>query len=221
MVAESNLWDVSQMGAIIAIVSQKGGVGKSSIARSLAREGAAAKLKIKLADLDAQQTTSLDWARDRNASRIEPFVSVETYPSVRAALAAAEDYDLMIVDGPARFSAGTLELAHAADLVVQPSGPSIDDLRPTIREFRALQKAGVPLRKLVILLNKVGSDAEAVDARTFIGEAGFDVLPSFLPEKVGFRTALNGGRSMTETLFKPLNKKAAIMLQAIIQKAAS
>jgi chromosome partitioning protein len=209
------------MGAIIAVVSQKGGVGKSSIARSLAREAAAAKLKTKLADLDAQQTTSLDWARDRNAARIEPFVSVETYPTVRAALAAADGYDLMIVDGPARFSSATLELAQAADLVVQPSGPSIDDLRPAIREFRALQKAGVPLKKLVILLNKIGSDAEAMDARAFINEAGFDALPGFLPEKVGFRAALNGGRSMTETLFKPLNKKAASMLQAIIQKAAS
>jgi hypothetical protein len=32
--------------------------------------------------------------------------------------------------------------------------------------------------------------------------------------------ALNAGRTMTETTYKDLNKKAAIMLQSLIQKAA-
>ena len=208
------------MGTIIAIVSQKGGVGKSSIARSLAREAAAAQLAVKLADLDTQQGTCLDWARDRNAARIEPAVSVESYPSVRAALAVAGQVDLLVVDGPARTSTGTLELAQAADLVVQPSGPSADDLRPAVREFRALERAGVPNARLVVFLNCVGSDTEEADARAFVEQAGFTALRGSLPERVGYRTALNSGRSMTETIFRPLNKKAASMLQAIIERAA-
>jgi pantothenate kinase-related protein Tda10 len=47
--------------AIIAIVSQKGGVGKSTMARALAREAANNGLKVKIADLDTQQGTSVDW----------------------------------------------------------------------------------------------------------------------------------------------------------------
>src|SRR5947209_237634 len=99
------------MAAVISLVSQKGGVGKSAIARSLAREAAAAELSVKLADLDTQQGTCLDWARDRNAAGLEPAVSVESYRSVTAALAIVAKYDLVIVDGPARASVGTLALA--------------------------------------------------------------------------------------------------------------
>ena len=207
--------------AVISLVSQKGGVGKSSLARSLAREAASAGLNTKLADLDTQQGTCLDWARDRNAAALNPAVSVESYRSVAAALAIAEDHDLLVVDGPARTSVGTVDLAKASDLVVQPSGPSADDLRPAVREFLALVSAGIPKAKLVIALNCVGSDVEAEDARAFIAQAGFDVLPGALAEKVAYRIALNSGRAMTETSYKALNAKAASMLQAMIDRASA
>ena len=49
------------MVAVIAFVSQKGGVGKSTLARALAREAAASGLKVKVADLDPEQATIVDW----------------------------------------------------------------------------------------------------------------------------------------------------------------
>ncbi len=51
------------MTMIIAFVSQKGGVGKSTLARAVAREAAYGGLKVKIADLDTQQGTSVDWHR--------------------------------------------------------------------------------------------------------------------------------------------------------------
>jgi len=45
---------------------------------------------------------------------------------------------------------GTLEIAMVANLVVQPTGASLDDLRPAVREFHALIKAGVPKDKLIL-----------------------------------------------------------------------
>ena len=53
------------MTTIIAFVSQKGGVGKSTLARALAREAAYGGLQVKIADLDTQQGTSVDWHRTR------------------------------------------------------------------------------------------------------------------------------------------------------------
>ncbi|WP_310707558.1 nucleotide-binding protein, partial [Burkholderia multivorans] len=53
------------MAAIVAFVSQKGGVGKSTLARALAREAAAGGLRVKVADLDTQQGTAVDWHRLR------------------------------------------------------------------------------------------------------------------------------------------------------------
>ena len=56
------------MAAIVAFVSQKGGVGKSTLARALAREAAAGGLRVKVADLDTQQGTAVDWHRLRLSS---------------------------------------------------------------------------------------------------------------------------------------------------------
>ncbi|MBA3922086.1 MAG: ParA family protein, partial [Nostocaceae cyanobacterium] len=49
----------------IGVVSQKGGVGKSTIARLLAREYAAAGWDVKIADLDIAQATSTNWKQRR------------------------------------------------------------------------------------------------------------------------------------------------------------
>lgn len=164
------------MAAIVAFVSQKGGVGKSTLARALAREAAAGGLRVKVADLDTQQGTAVDWHRLRLSQGIEPVVSVEAFATAAQALEAAKGYDLLIIDGPARTSSATLDIARAADLIVQPSGASRDDLIPAVREFHALTKAGVPNDRLAFALNRIGTPAEEVAARVYLQQAGYTVL---------------------------------------------
>ncbi len=141
------------MSTIIAFVSQKGGVGKSTLARALGREAAASGLTVKIADLDTQQATSVDWYRLRLDADIEPVVPVELFRTAEQALAIANHYDLLVIDGPARTSKATLDLAKVANLVVQPTGASIDDLRPAVREFHGLVtglKVGHLIAKLIL-----------------------------------------------------------------------
>ena len=160
------------MTTIIAFVSQKGGVGKSTLARALAREAVAGGLKTKIADLDTQQGTSVDWHRTRLHAGIEPVVSAEAYAMAGQALNAAEHFDLLIIDGPARTSKGTLDIARVADLVVQPTGASVDDLRPAVREFHALVKEGIPRDKLIFALNRIGTANEEAEARAYVDGGG-------------------------------------------------
>jgi chromosome partitioning protein len=206
------------MPAVVAFVSQKGGVGKSTLARALAREGAKAGLRVKLADLDTQQGTSVDWHRTRLAAGIEPVISAEAYATAAQALAVTDRYDLLILDGPARTSAATLEIARASSIVVQPTGAAADDLRPAVREFHALTKAGVPKPKLVFALNRIGTEAEENDARQYIADAGYESLPGSLPERAGYRMAQNTGYAITETRFAPLNERADALIQALIDR---
>ena len=103
------------MAAIVAFVSQKGGVGKSTLSRALAREVAVGGLRVKIADLDTQQGTSVDWHRLRLSQGIEPIVSVEAFATAAQALAAANGFDLLIIDGPARTSQATLEIPKQQD----------------------------------------------------------------------------------------------------------
>jgi chromosome partitioning protein len=208
------------MSTIIAFVSQKGGVGKSTLARALAREAAAGGLKAKIADLDTQQGTSVDWHRIRLGAGVEPVIAVEAFATAEQALKAAGEYDLLIIDGPARTSKGTLAIAQVADLVVQPTGSSVDDLRPAVREFHALTKEGIPIEKLAFALNRIGTAAEEVEARTYIQKAGYEALDGCLPERPAYRKAQNTGHAVTETSYAGLNAKADALIQALIDRVA-
>ena len=66
----------------IAMVAQKGGVGKSTLARIVAVEATKGGLQTKIADLDTQQTTSVSWAARRAANGLEPPIRAEAFRSV-------------------------------------------------------------------------------------------------------------------------------------------
>jgi chromosome partitioning protein len=149
---------------------------------------------------------------------IEPVVSVESFKTAAQALAIAEHFDILILDGPARTSQATLDIARAANLVVQPTGASLDDLRPAVREFHALIKAGIPRERLTFALNRIGTDAEETDARAYLTEAGYSVLNGCLVERPAYRKAQNGGHSVTETRYAALNTRADALIQSLIDR---
>ena len=209
------------MTTIIAFVSRKGGVGKSTLSRALAREAANSGLKTKIADLDTQQGTSIDWNRIRLNASIQPAVAAEAFATAAQALRVAEQYDLLVIDGPARTSSGTLEIAKVADLVVQPTGASVDDLRPAVREFHGLVKEGIAKTKLTFALNRIGTQTEEAEARAYIAEAGYTVLEGCLLERPAYRKAQNNGHAVTETSFRNLNVKADALIQALIDKVGA
>ena len=206
------------MAVIVGFVSQKGGVGKSTLARALAREGAAGGLKVKVADLDTQQGTLVNWQRRRLSAGLEPTVSVESFRTAAEPLTHANSYDLVIVDGPARASAAMLSIARAADIIVQPTGASLDDLEPAVLTFHELVREGIAREKLVFALCRVGIDAEERDCRAFLGEAGYVCLEGSLPERPGYRSAQNMGFAVTETKYQSLQKRAEQLIQALIDR---
>ena len=209
------------MAAVVAFVSQKGGVGKSTLSRALAREAAAGGLRVKVADLDTQQGTSVDWHRQRLNASIEPVVSVEAFATAAQALGVANGFDILILDGPARTSQATLEIARAANLVVQPTGASLDDLRPAVREFHALVKAGVPSARLAFALNRIGTPTEEAETRAYLAEAGYAVLDGCLLERPAYRQAQNAGHAITETRYAAINERADTLIQSLIDRVTN
>jgi chromosome partitioning protein len=206
--------------ATVSFCSQKGGVSKSSLARALAVEAARGGLTVKVADLDIGQGSTVDWHKDRVAASIEPHVAVQLHRGPKEALAHANGADLLVIDGPARADKDTLEIARLSDLIVLPTGASLDDLRPAVRTANSLRGAGVPVDRLLFVLSRIGTDAEADAARSFISEAGYRVAPGYVPERPAYRQVQNEGRAVTEVRYPQLRASAEAVIQALVDAAA-
>lgn len=207
------------MSVILGVISQKGGVGKSTVARLIAREYAAANWNTKIADLDIQQGTSFAWQGRRLQSGLEPIVQVERFATVDQALRIAAHYDLLVLDGPPHATVGTAQIAKASDLVILPTGLALDDLEPTVLLAHELTKEGIHPDKIAFAFCRVGdSDAELQEAKRYVEQANYTLLSGYLPEKVGYRRAGDEGRAPTETRYASLNEKADQLAQSIIDR---
>ena len=80
------------MAIIVCVVAQKGGVGKSAIARTLATIYVKADWEAKIADLDVSQTTCTDWNNRRIRNNILPEIAVQQYPRVTSVLKDAQPH---------------------------------------------------------------------------------------------------------------------------------
>jgi chromosome partitioning protein len=206
------------MAVVVGLVSQKGGVGKSTLARALGAVVAHAGLKVRVADLDPQQHTLVAWERLRGENRLAPLLDVRGCTTVAQALAGVAEDELLILDAPARLSRRTLDIAKAADLVVQPTSGSLDDLRPAILFFHELAEAGIARERLVLALSRTLSTAEADAARAYIAKSKYEVLAGAIPERAAFRDAQNRGQAVTETKGRGEDDPVQHLIQALFDK---
>lgn len=210
------------MAYILALVSQKGGVGKSTLARLIAREAANGGLSAKIGDLDTAQTTSVKWAARRAAAGLKPDIRAEMLSSVKTGLAEAPNFDLYIFDGAPHSSRQTLEVAKAADMVVIPTSEGLDDLEPAVVLAHDLRAQGVDPDRIAFALCLVADSAREIEgARAYLSKTPYRVLDGEIPFRTGFKIALDKGRSITETSFKSLTKRADAMAQNIIDAMAA
>src|SRR5262245_32786995 len=109
------------MGEIVSFVGQKGGTGKSTLARAFAVEAARAGTGVLIADLDEAQRTSWDWGQRRAAHSLRPAIAVEMVPRLQVFTRAAQ-VDVLVVDAPGWTDASTAWLAKGSQLTVLPTG---------------------------------------------------------------------------------------------------
>ena len=200
------------MSVIVAFVSQKGGVGKSTLARALAAMTSSAGFSLMLADLDPLQRTALLWNQVRVDSGFSPALAVEGLNTVEEAIAAAQQKSVLILDLPGHVTEGTMSAARAADLIVQPTGPASDDLHPGLLLFRALENLKVPKEHLAFALTRYLSAGEQERSRTILTASGFNVLPGGIPERLAYREAHNGGMALTEAAQEPHDDDALALM---------
>ena len=203
---------------VVGVVSQKGGVGKSTLCQLIAREAASQGKAAKILDFDVKQMTSVDWVRERLQRDLEPAVEAEPTKDVRKALKLNRDYDVILLDGAPGTPKRTAEMIQECDLIILPTGASRADLVPMIALARRVSQLKHDAAGPFFALCRVMTDSEVAEARSQIDAAGFATLEGELIERPGYRAAQNGGRSASETAFPSLNERAKKLARAILDK---
>lgn len=204
------------MVAVVSCLSQKGGVAKSALARLVAREYAAAGRRVVIGDLDTLQGTSTEWSNRRATAAIFPSVPTHGFESVKKALKASANADLLVLDGRGFADRHTAEAAANSGAILLPTGTSVDDLRPTVRLAHELIAAGIGPKRLVFALCRTGDGArENEEARQYIRAAGYYCLSEVWPERAGYRQAHDEGRTASEARHPSLRAKAKIFADAL------
>jgi chromosome partitioning protein len=206
------------MSICVAFVGQKGGVGKSTLARALAASAAGAGIAVKTVDLDPQQATITVWAQARDRYKVSPSIKVDPFLSAEEALATPPAEELLIIDTPGSISDDIARVADHADLLVQPASPTVDDLYPAVLVFQALEKVGVARDKFTFALCRTLAEEEALDARAYLQGLGYAVLTGDVPEHLAYRRAMNRGRAITEADQPLLSARAEAMMADLLAR---
>ena len=111
----------------IALISQKGGSGKTTLATSLATQGCIKGLKTLLVDLDPQGS-SYKWGNRREASVPTVIAGQAVALEQILGVARAQNVDLVIIDTAPHSEKDARKACEVADLVLIPCRPSIHDL---------------------------------------------------------------------------------------------
>lgn len=199
---------------VVSCIGQKGGGSKSSTARTLAVGFTDAGWKTHLGDLDEKQQTSIQWCKRREDAGLSN-IDCGLYRRVDTAVKMKGQCDLLILDGRPAAETTSLSIAIESDLVIISTGPTIDDLQPSLELCRELIQKGIPMERLVFLVAKTPSLAEGKKAQATIRAWGFTVLNSTIRFQPAYGQALDAGRALFETPFKTLNDEARAMVEEI------
>lgn len=206
---------------IISCLSQKGGVGKSTLARLIARTYAVAGWSVKICDFNTTQLTSVKWARIRQAAELEPRIDAEPYTSPSAL--KRERYNLVVADGRPDSDQSSMEIARFSDLIVVPTGLPLDDLEPQLMFANELVTKGIDRQKILFVLNKTTeSRAAVIEARRYLQSAtGFLVADQDISAKTSYQRAQNYGYALSEVGEKigSLEERADLLAAEVVSRA--
>jgi chromosome partitioning protein len=186
---------------VIVVASQKGGVGKTTIAAHLAvrasQEGHGPAVVV---DTDPQGSLTEWWQarKDEQSLDDQPALVTVKLDDLTSKLVELRRSGtaITIIDTPPALTASIERAIETADLVLVPARPSPHDLRAIGATVGLTRKAGKPLFFVVNgAAPRASITAEAVAALSEHGR----VVPTILYQRTDFAASMIDGRTVMET----------------------
>jgi chromosome partitioning protein len=188
---------------IIAIISQKGGAGKTTLAVHLAVAAEQHKRTAAIIDLDPQASAT-SWKDLRSAQH--PAVVSAQPARLAQVLATAKEHGayFALIDTAPHSESAALAAARAADLIIIPCRPAILDLRAIASTVDLVKIADKPA---CILFNAVPPRGSLADeAATAVQTYELPIVPVRIGQRAAYVHALTLGRTAAE--YEPQGRAA-------------
>jgi chromosome partitioning protein len=194
---------------IVAVASQKGGSGKTTMAGHLAVQADRAGFgPVALVDTDPQGSLS-EWWNARVAET--PLFARTSTGRLASDIERMRELGikLLIIDTPPAIEATITEVIRLADLVIIPARPSPHDLRAAGATVELIERLGKPL---VFVINaatpRARITAEAVMALSQHGT----LAPVIIHHRTGFAASMIDGRTVMEVPGEPRSAEEMVLL---------
>lgn len=187
----------------LALISQKGGAGKTTVALHLAVAFAKARLNTAVIDLDPQASAA-NWG-DRRESELPIVISAHA-SRLHHEMRRVEDAgcQVLVLDTAPHSDHSALEAAKATDLILMPCRPAILDIEAISSTLDLMRAAGKPV--YVVLNATTPQGREAEEAAEALDDLDVQICPVQLVNRVAFARSLISGHTAQE--IEPKGKAA-------------
>jgi chromosome partitioning protein len=188
----------------LAIISQKGGSGKTTIAVHVAVCAAQRKLKTAIIDIDPQRS-AYQWNQSRpDGMKLDAVTANASQLAALLAKAKAGGIDLAIIDSAPHSDSEAAIAAQLADYALIPCRPARFDLDAIASTVDIAKAANTPA---AVVINAAPRGRLADEARAALQRQGVTVLDLVLHQRAAYSHAVIDGRSVHE--YEPGGKAAA------------
>jgi len=202
---------------IIALLNQKGGVGKTSLATHISDALVRMGKRVLLVDADPQGS-ALDWSESRPENPRFPVIGLPKANLHKELPILAKDYDAVLIDGPPRVNEIAKSAIAASDIVLIPVQPSpydvwaakeIVDLIEEVSQFKE------NLKTAFVINRKIANTAIGRDVADALSVYPIQVLKSSVCQRVAF--AESAAQGLTVMDVEP-NGSAAKEIEALVNE---